>query len=294
MVTDQDVVESYRQSCHPHGELGQYLAKGHLIICLGEVLFLHGALPITRELLQDVVEGRTTTDKTSVWQDLSFAMPWQRHLKRSDHETARNVPIIGDWVMQLNQFARDCVTHWNEYVKRHENSTTIRVEDEPIWSTHGGYNTTNPEAFTNLIQYAQAGLPDGTSNPTIVYSSFCPHGGMPTRLFPNSTDPLDIAYRQLVKDFFQQSGVRLIICGHQPQGDTLLPIRIESNVEQRDSQDNSGRIEKRPSNWILCCDTSYSGDTLWRDSSSDQDRINLGTGRSPSFRGDHAVWCVEH
>ncbi len=185
-----------------------------------------------------------------------------------------HAPTIDDWMLELNRFARNCVALWNEYVEDRETSTT-HIEEPMIWSTHGGYDTTNSSTFTNLIQYAQSGLPNGKSNPTIVYSSFCTQGSKPSRVFPNPTDPLDKAYYRLMQDFFQQLGARLIVCGHQPQGDTESPIRIESHGGPRDChQDDATNsvhdYDKRSSNWILCCDTSYLGDTLWRTSNSDQ------------------------
>lgn len=306
VVTDDDVVESYRQSCHPGGELGQYLAKGHLVIRMGQVLFLHGALPITRELLQEqVAAAQQETKVASVWNDLRFAMPWQNHCLTTATQPTDHSPTIDDWMFELNQFARTCVAHWNEYFEARETSSTAptsstRIDEPMIWSTHGGYDTTNSSTFTNLIQYAQSGLPDGKSNPTIVYSSFCPQGSKPSRFFPNPTDPLDKAYYRLVQEFFQQSGVRLIVCGHQPQGDTLSPIRIESHggPEEYHQDDATNALiddNQRLSNWILCCDTSYSGDTLWRTSNFNQEaRANLGLGNGPSFRGDHAVWLVSN
>lgn len=52
IVTDDEVVQSYRLSCHPtKGVMGQYLSKGKLALRLGSVLFLHGCLPVSQETL---------------------------------------------------------------------------------------------------------------------------------------------------------------------------------------------------------------------------------------------------
>jgi hypothetical protein len=50
-VTDERVVLSCQTSCHPKGELGQCLSKANLAARLGQVLFVHGSLPLTKDIL---------------------------------------------------------------------------------------------------------------------------------------------------------------------------------------------------------------------------------------------------
>jgi len=92
-----------------------------------------------------------------------------------------------------------------------------------------------------------------------VYNSFTPEG-MPQSFIPsleqddekaNSSSSSDIA--TYTKEFFERSSIRLILAGHKPQGDMPSPIRIDH------------------SSWVICADTSYSGDTIWFHLDSDDD-----------------------
>jgi len=131
-------------------------------------------------------------------------------------------------------------------------------------------------------------------NPTVVYNSFTPEG-MPTFFLPpeeqnagssgssdSSTSDVAICTRQ----FFERSTLQLILTGHKPQGDMPSPIRVDR------------------SSWVICADTSYSGDTKWfhdarnattpekmehRRELQERKRSNLGRGSSISFRGETAV-----
>ena len=120
---------------------------------------------------------------------------------------------------------------------------------------------------------------------------------MPKRFFPqdssgeNQTEE-DILYVKLVEDFFRQSQLRLILAGHQPQGDMPLPIRI--NYDDNDGKGRKGATTGVNNlGWVLCCDTSYSGDTKWVTTKKTQDgsdeKLNPGRGTGPGFRGDLAV-----
>jgi hypothetical protein len=93
-------------------------------------------------------------------------------------------------------------------------------------------------------------------------------------------------YARLVSDFFGDFSIDVICTGHQPAGDLPFPIQVDKGK------------------FIVCADTSYSGDTHWishvvdsnTDCNSDpmkashsQSRKNLGRGKSLSGRGDVAV-----
>jgi len=263
-VSDMQVVDSYRRACHPEtGEIAMYLANAKLVLRLGEVLFLHGSLPITTPLLDQVLQEREKTSSTiasNLWDDLSFAMPW---LPPGARAQDAGVHSIDDWLSSLNDFVKSNVQSWRQM----EGS-------DIIWSTHGGYNYTQ-QPYSQLLQYGMGWTPDGVRNPTIVYSSFA-NDGMPHRFFPfaNTTDQLFV---NLTRDFMERSGVRLICCGHQPQGQ--MPNTIKMDL-----------FDGSQSAYILCCDTSYSGDVLWHNENSDTlQRENLRRGSAKSGRGQTAV-----
>ena len=247
-VSDQDVVDSYRTSCHPNGEMGEYLANAHLAVRLGSVLFVHGSLPHTKDVLTN------GGDPSRLWEgDLRFAMPWLT--PDADHE----VESASDWIHALNSFARHEIYEWRKNPPR----------GPSLWSSVGGYHDLPGEMRTGaqVMQYGMGWLPDRTRNPTIVYASWGTDG-MPRRFFPNDGDP---AFVQATRSFFQASGLSLICSGHQPQGDMPNAIRV--------------LLEDNSNAWILCADTSYSGDVIWHNS----DRSAPGREGSLSGRGKRAV-----
>jgi hypothetical protein len=79
-----------------------------------------------------------------------------------------------------------------------------------------------------------------------------------------------------VGDFFNLAGLDVIVSGHQPVGDAPFPIQI---------RDIHGRSQNK---FVICADTSYSGDTKWMNNTKDN-RRNLGRGSAVSGRGDVAV-----
>ena len=274
-VTDEDVVVSYQTSCHPNGELGQYLSGANLAVRLGQVLFVHGSLPLTKDILHE--------RDSHFWDDLTCYMPW---LRDDDAKTNHGVKTIDDWLDALNGFCHTQVQQWKEGIAQIEDGAqTTTQKENAIWSVQGGYHY-GPSG-SGLIQYGMGMTPDFKSNPTVVYSSWTTNG-MPRRFFPNADEQ---RFAQATKEFFEKAQLRLIVAGHQPQGDMPSPIRI-----------NTTSVE--PS-WVLCCDTSYSGDTLWyhlpenattTTSSGQQQttpqtppRTNLGRGTVKSFRGEVAV-----
>jgi hypothetical protein len=302
VVTDEQVVESYRASCHPvTGEMGRYLANARLVVRLGDALFVHGCLPLTETVLRQETHA-------SVWDDLTFAMPWLE-----EHETARDkgVLTVNDWISAVNDFGVESVRAWRE-----EPATAGGT----IWSTTGGYH--HSKGY-QLVQYGMGWIPGGIRNPTAVYASWCING-MPRRFFPAdphhanptsaTTSSTDDRFVQATREFFQRTGVTVICSGHQPQGDMPNPIRVDytgtPNSSNSDSGSNSyctnnqknGLQDSDPhstqrTGWILSCDTSYSGDTHWYSLPADGDdsvaatapRHNPGRGCAKSGRGEQAV-----
>ncbi|GAX23853.1 hypothetical protein FisN_20Hh058 [Fistulifera solaris] len=266
-VTDEDVVISYQRSTHPEGEMGRYLSNGNLAIQLGEILFVHGALPFTSDTLQDVTRRKASTDE--FWDDLTFAMPWlPNNTKASD----MGVSSIKGWIACLNNFAKERVASWKE-------EALNDVPRKPFWSegAWGYYLIDEQSSFSQLMQYGMGSIPpEGRRNPTIVYNRWCTNG-MPRSFFPNSDDPTDAVFVKLVRDFFRRSGLAIICTGHQPQGDMPNPIAVPLHGCNRTA-------------WILSCDTSYSGDVNFVNQDSDSiKRKGLGRQGSKSGRGLVAV-----
>lgn len=251
-ISDEQVVDSYRQCCHPNGGLWQrYLSKACLAVRIGEVLFQHGSLPLTRDVL---AAYNNTTE--SIWDDLTFAMPW---LDPGTTASDAGIYNIDDWIGALNQMSNNAVQNWRDYAGVHL-----------IW-TQSGYHAEPP--YSRLLQYGKKQWIRGDNtypNPTVVGSSWS-NNGMPHRFSPNAS-AIDQLFVKSTREFFERSGIRLICSGHQPQGDMPNTIRV--------------LLDKEPhSAFILCCDTSYSGDVQW----VDNQHQSLGRGASRSGRGMHAV-----
>ena len=282
-VSDDDVVRSYRKSCHPStGEIGNYLSNANLALRIGELFVVHGALPLTREVLQKQI-GKDTTD---FWKDMTFAMPWLKEgngganpAAASHRATAKEA--INAWIDSLNKFAKQALHFWQ---RTHSTESGSRDKNF-IWALRGGYPADMPAC--QLMQYGMGWTADGKRNPTVVYSSFSVDG-VPKRFYPEEMEKKseeDHAFVECVKDFFMQSGIKLILAGHQPQGDMPFPIRIEYDSDTS----SDGTPSARGLGWVLCCDTSYSGDTNWYSPQEGEQRKNPGRGKGPGFRGDLAV-----
>jgi Calcineurin-like phosphoesterase len=258
LVSDEDVVVSYRTSCHPtEGEMGEFLKAGCLTLRLGEVVFLHGALPLTDK---NLLIGH---DKI-LWDDLSFAMPF---LERGVSARDVGVDTIDKWFDALNSFANGNVAAWR----------SCNGESDGLWSLVGGYNiqTKQQQPYGQLLQYGMGSTPDRIPNPTVVYNSWG-KSGKPRKFWRHDVDnELDQSFVRHTREFFDRTGIRLICSGHQPSGEMPNYIRI-------DSSDRTC--------WILACDTSYSGDTQRVNVNTDSsERFNLGRGSAKSGRGEVAV-----
>lgn len=108
-------------------------------------------------------------------------------------------------------------------------------------------------------------------NPTVVYNSW--------EEANTRKDIYNKYYINLLFNFFERTKNKLIVTGHQPQGDMPSPIQVFSSNENNN---------KEPY-WILRCDTSFSGDTLWV---RDDEVICYGHGNSISRRGESTVRLV--
>ena len=244
VISDDDVLTSYIQSCGPNSVMSEYLSNAKLMIRFGSVLFLHGAFPsITAN---------------------SFPRPWiDTRSDDKENGCAGGHQTFTEWLNDLNEFASDQITLWKKFGK-----TRQLYDEEGFWSTKGGYSnsTTSGKLFGNLLQYGMNMLPDGSKNPSVVYSSWM-KDGMPREDLISSNE-------KSIETLFEKEGVQLILSGHQPVGDMPWPIQLSNN------------------RWILPCDTSFSGDVRWTTTDhchSSAERVSLGRGSRPNGRGEIAV-----
>jgi len=293
-VSNEDVAASYRSSTHPvHGEMGQYLANGKLALICGGVMFMHGSLPLSETIVRKYIKHRTNVNDCeskleSFWsQFYDYALPFTGKDK-SGYEVGP-MHATNEWVDALNEFVQIQTKVWQRNITKQEENfvddkipnsdedlSTMKPEgEEGMWSTLGGYQNTSSNTsreFGSLNQYGMGWLPNKDKNPTVVYDSWLKEG-MPRRFY--GKDKLDEAYTQMVRDFFSISNLDVIVTGHQPVGDMPFPIQVPQLKYE-------GNDKKR---FIICADTSYSGDTNWIDNG----RENIGRGICQSGRGEVAV-----
>jgi Calcineurin-like phosphoesterase len=233
-IADDDVVESYQDHCDPeNGSLIEYIEGSSLMLKFGQVAFLHGALPV---------------DKIIDWKNLTAVMPWLEY-----GVSAQDVGVytIDDWIKALGHFVKKDIDAFRKYGKAN------------AWIEHGGYHG----LYGGLIQYGMGVLPGRIVNPTLVYN------GWGTRSHAGDVEPRrfwDDSQTEAMKEFFRNTGIKVICCGHQPTGELPNTIRVDVDGE---------------SHWILCCDTSYSADVIF----TNEERYNPGREQSKSGRGMRAV-----
>ena len=82
-VSDEEVVQSYKSSTHPLGVMGQYLRNGHLALQIGKVMFLHGSLPFTPDIVtkyKEYEKKKIDDDRSNIndiWSEVfEYAMPF--------------------------------------------------------------------------------------------------------------------------------------------------------------------------------------------------------------------------
>ena len=189
----------------------------------------------------------------------SFPLPW------IDPESDdNNVQTFTEWLDELNTFASDQITSWKQFGK----TSNFRDAQSESWATKGGYSNTTSggKLFGNLLQYGMNTLPDKSKNQSVVYNSWM-SDGMPRK------DLVSPDERSKLEKLFVREGLQLILSGHQPVGDAPWPIQLSNN------------------NWILSCDTSFSGDICWSKSDerkSSVEKFSLGRGSRPNGRGEVA------
>ena len=249
VISDEDVVRSYQESCHPRGEMGRFLAEGLLAVKVGPILCVHGSLPLTKDVMTEAKQDQ------SIWDDMTFCMPWinkTHHDYANDHQysTASDfgVKTIEDWLEVLNNFSADNIEAWKhhteqletEYKKErqgeYDNFTDRQKEESKnsIWAYRAGYGNGPSYSgiyFSDLVQYGMGMIPGGKKNPTVVYNSFTPEG-MPTSFLQTvekrgdirdnnpgigSQESSESDVARCTREFLEQSTIRLILTGHKPQ-----------------------------------------------------------------------------
>lgn len=258
-VHDDDVVASYQSTCHPQtGALIDHIAHSQLLLRMGQVAFLHGALPL------EFLASNNCTSSESSWNDLTVLMPWL-----PAGQTARDVGVtsVDTWIEAVNDFATREVDKFRKHGQ------------DSVWASVGGYHHT----YGGLIQYGMGFLPqrnvtdDGRyslqPNPTIVYNRW---GSKNTRDDETPRQFWNPQHTELLRDFFRRTDLRVLCTGHQPTGDMPQTIRIDMG-------------DTEPPCWILSCDTSYSGDTIVVGEEVDDDDSSASSSSSLSARGTGAV-----
>ena len=126
---------------------------------------------------------------------------------------------IDEWIIQIDGFYNKHSEAWAQYVK-----------DEPsgdyCWSRYGGYSS----EFGSIMQYGLGWLPNKDINPTAIYSSWMTNG-MPQILSRDSEE--DDLRAKLLSEFFIESGLDLIVTGHQPIGDSPLTIQVANEYSDK-------------------------------------------------------------
>lgn len=191
-----------------------------------------------------------------------FPTPWLN----ANNEIETHVNSLKEWIHESNQFAADQIQEWQHFGNLKKLGDVICGG---VWATQGSYSnsTSGGKAFGKLLQYGMNTLPDRKKNSSVVYNSWM-NNGMPRE---DATYPC-------WHDFFTTHGLQIIATGHQPVGDMPWPIQIQASQSTQPF-------------WIMPCDTSFSGETVWVSAEDHpNERINLGRGSGPSGRGDVAVW----
>ncbi|GMH78103.1 hypothetical protein TrST_g12728 [Triparma strigata] len=193
LVTDEDVVESYREACSPSGLMGQYINSAVVALRMGNVLFTHGGISKPPEVTDDKLWG---------WR----AMPplFDGGKKGGGGGGSGFQP----WYEAINSFADDQRKEWRD-----------QIGEGGVWATKGGYSSL-PNRGGSLMMYGMGWLMDDagkrSKNPTIIYSSWLQDG------MPNES-----AKSAEVEEIFNESdGLQLIVNGHQPHGDSPLVVRV--------------------------------------------------------------------
>lgn len=328
-ISDLDVVRSYQESCHPNGEMGRFLSEGMLAAKVGPLLFVHGCLPLTKDAMAKAREEKTSNIGSSIWDDLTFCMPWihkTHHDDRGEDQSEKlltasdfGVESIDDWLEAVNRFCSESVVAWKNHIAQLENESDTNNEQEQnkdttesykeeskdaIWAYRTGYGNGPSHSgihYSDLIQYGMGIIPGGKKNPTVVYNYFTPEG-MPLSFLPPE-EQLPNGHED--NDGKSSKGLRvespsesdLMSCTREFFERSTVQLIVTGHKPQGDMPTS---IKVDESSWVVCADTSYSADTGWfhddKNATSPEkmeqrqgQKKNLGRGTAKSSRGDATV-----
>lgn len=180
------------------------LSYAKLVIKLGPVLFMHGALPI---VLDD--------------QPVRFPTPW---IHEDDEYSRLGCESLTEWIGALDDFSSRQVEAWKAHGTEEKSSGSI----DGVWATEGGYfnRSRAGKAFGALLQYGMGTLPDGKMTQSCVYNSWM-HDGLPRGDFFDNDDSMT-----KLRDLLEQEGIQIILSGHQPVGDMPWAVQISASAEK--------------------------------------------------------------
>jgi hypothetical protein len=213
-TTYDQVVDNYINNVKPNGIFAEYMEHAKLALIIKDTLFVHGAICARSygwfphsKLSQNRGVDAGCTDGTP--NDIA-------RVKETN---------VNEWVHKLNTFAKkgiyDCIHN--------------KQASEP-WSFTGSYDRHNP--CNNILQYGMGWLPNGKRNPTIVYNQWVVEN-------KNALNSINFPIKEIT-DNLKSSGVKRILTGHKPLGDSP---EIFSDRDQ--------------SFHIISADTSYSARTQY-------------------------------
>jgi hypothetical protein len=191
------------------------LSKANLAARLGQVLFVHGSLPLTKDILHE--------RESNFWDDLTVHMPWSQDEDKINH----GVTTIDDWLNALSGFCHTKAQQWKERIaqiemEQQQTAACTTQKEHAVWSVQGGHH--HGPSCSGLTQRGMGMTPDCKSNPAAVCSSWMTNG-VPHRFCPNADER---RFAQATKEFFERAQLRLIVAGHQPEGDMPSPVRIST------------------------------------------------------------------
>lgn len=164
---------------------------------------------------------------------------------------------VQDWCQGLALFHRHEMTAVMASCYARQCDSSAESIASPTFNAVGGYQ--HSDAGSRLMQYGLGSLPDGSTNPTLIYDNFLVKGA------PQVPS-------EKVISFLSSSGVKRTVTGHQPHGDA--PVVITT-----------------PSLQFLTGDTSYAANVEWdlEFSPESVDLYEQLISQQQSHRGDVSV-----
>lgn len=180
-ITDEDVVKSYIDTCRPDGLIGKYLHNATIALKIGQVLFMHGGLPLTEDMLreQELLQNQKPIEYARpFWNASTLPLPWKNQNeknisyssldkssqlsashgdKRSIRQSATycSLPlhvdnsdenknesnIIDDWIELINDFARKQIQAWTTFVSNQSKINRTRELNDESFETTSVWST---------------------------------------------------------------------------------------------------------------------------------------------------------